>query len=106
MLNVQHSPPPGFLPSAHSVQRCDTEDPMRRKPKTIPVRSTLLSVLLILSAVLFVALVLVSCSSESARRRDAELPKTPPAQDNKLAQGEAPPPPILTQPTVAPMRVQ
>src|SRR5437764_3697012 len=53
---------------------------MRRKvKKMIPVRSTLLSVVLILSAVLFISLALVSCRSESDTRR-AELPQRPPNQ--------------------------
>jgi Ca-activated chloride channel homolog len=51
---------------------------MRRKPKMVPVRSTLLSVLLILSVVLFVSLALVACKSESDTRRRAELPSNPP----------------------------
>src|SRR5438270_797314 len=54
---------------------------MRRKPKMIPVRSTLLSVVFILSAVLFICLALVACKSENdARRKVAELPSNPPRQ--------------------------
>src|SRR4051812_29390971 len=68
---------------------------MRKQPKTIPVRSTTLSVVFILSAVLFVALALVSCKSESdARRQTAEL-KPPPTTQPTVAPVElaAPPPP-------------
>src|SRR5438552_1501955 len=75
---------------------------MRRKPKVIPVRSTLLSVVLILSTVLFISLALVSCKSESdARRKAAELPQTPPTQGSKLARNEAPPPPPVMVPLAA-----
>jgi Ca-activated chloride channel family protein len=77
---------------------------MRRKPKVIPVRSTLLSVVLILSAMLFISLALVSCKSESDARRKAaaELPQTPPAQDSKLARNDAPPPaPPMTRQAAA-----
>ncbi len=70
---------------------------MRRKPKVIPVRSTLLSVLLILSAVLFIALALVSCKSDAARNKTAEI--QPP-----LRPVNAPAPPAPT-PEVEPAKV-
>src|SRR2546423_1936298 len=96
-FNIQHSPYPGFLSTPLRVQLPDTEALMRRKPKVIPVRSTLLSVVLILSAVLFVSLALVSCKSESDARRKAaaELPQTPPNQPPPTAElhDAAPPPP-------------
>jgi Ca-activated chloride channel family protein len=60
----------------------------------IPVRSTLLSVVLILSAVLFISLALVSCKSESdARRADATPPTAPDAKPEVLASPVAPPSP-------------
>jgi Ca-activated chloride channel family protein len=60
---------------------------MRRKPKLIPIRSTLLSVVLILSAVLFISLALVSCKSESdARHKVAELQPPPPTRGDQLNQ--------------------
>src|SRR5262249_50951752 len=83
------------------VQTGDTEDPMRRKPKVIPVRSTLLSVVLILSAVLFVSLALISCKSESdSRRKEAEeLPQTPPNKAKATATGvEIPAPALVVEP--------
>jgi Ca-activated chloride channel family protein len=66
---------------------------MRRKPKVIPIRSTLLSVVLILSAVLFVSLALVACKSERDSRRVAEeMPSRPPAQSTTGAYAPPPPP--------------
>ena len=50
---------------------------MRSKPKLIPIRSTLLSVIFILSALLFIMLALVSCKSD-ARRKAEKLPPPPP----------------------------
>ncbi len=50
----------GFLPLCPRVQPGDAEEVMRSKPKLIPIRSTLLSVILILSALLFIMLALVS----------------------------------------------
>jgi Ca-activated chloride channel family protein len=72
----------------------------------IPVRSTLLSVLLILSVVLFVSLALVSCKSESdARRKEAsQLPQNPPVRTSTMATTDvADAPPIPAPP--APMSV-
>lgn len=60
----------------------------------IPIRSTLLSVVLILSAVLFISLALVSCKSESdARHKVAELPPPPTAKPEVDALNAPPPPP-------------
>ena len=73
---------------------------MRRKPKVIPVRSTLLSVVLILSAVLFISLALISCKSESDARQKAaiELPETPPRGAKTVPTSAPPPsPPPMTQ---------
>src|SRR5262249_13079164 len=86
--------PFGFLFPPLRVQLADTEDSMRRKPKIIPVRSTLLSVVLILSAVLFIALALVSCKSESdPRRKVAELRPPRKAGRAEPPRPGAPPPP-------------
>ena len=70
-----------------------------KNPKVIPIRSTLLSIVLILSAILFVSLALISCKSESdARKRD--FPQKPPKQAAPVAftdaQISAPPPPRVT----------
>src|SRR5947208_2548054 len=80
---------------------------MRRKPKVIPVRSTLLSVVLILSAVLFVCLALVACKSENdARRKAAELPSNPPHRTGTYAGDmQPPPPPPAIPPSAKAMRV-
>src|SRR5262249_21335992 len=95
----------GFFPHRPRVQTGVTEDLMRRNPKVIPVRSTLLSVVLILSAVLFVSLVLVSCRSESDARQKAEgLPSNPPKQTRTRAASMQPPP--APEPAVTAAKVQ
>src|ERR1041385_7633542 len=75
---------------------------MRSKPKVIPVRTTLINVVLILSAILFVSLALISCRSESDARKK-EFPQNPPKQttpvaltDAQLPEGPPPPPSAKT----------